>query len=78
MILEIVFILIIIIIINIFWMFYIKNTYEKKAFLAKLHFLLIQLFSAFILIKYINNIYLIIFICIGFFIEIYLIIKYFK
>jgi hypothetical protein len=78
MILEIVFILIIIIIINIFWMFYIKNTYEKKALLAKPYFLLIQLFSAFILIKYINNIYLIIFICIGFFIEIYLIIKYFK
>jgi hypothetical protein len=78
MVLRIIFILIITIIVNIFWTFYIKYTYEKKVFLAGLHSLLIQLFSAFVVIEYVNNTYLLIPACIGAFIGVYIVVKYFK
>jgi len=78
MIFKIIFVLVITIIINIFWTFYIKYIQEKRAFLASLHSLLITLFNAFIVVEYVKSTYLIIPMAIGSFIGVFIVVKYFK
>lgn len=78
MILKLILVFVITVIVNFFWALTIKHIQIKKAFLSGSYSILTALFSALVIIEYVNDKIFLIPYGLGSFIGVYVVVKYFK